>query len=418
MDTADLEDQPALYRQWKWRVLLSFCAFYSMCYLGRFNFSLIQTAIIADLGITRADTGWINSWMFWGFAAGGIFHGRIAERIGYRVVLLYGAAGVGVFNHIASYAGSVNGLLFAWALAGFFGAATWAPGLGLIAQWWPRRERGRAVGAASAAAGLAMLITWLVSPWVAAEWGWRAAMRWPPLLVSLMGVGLYFIARDRPGDLNLPEYVESEAVSREAEEVPEEAVRGAAAIFHVLSNWRFFVACHVRGLDVLVRYGVVAWAPVYYTQVGGFDLKAMALVTFAYPVGIMLGPLCGGYISDRLFKSNRSRVIMLAGFLSSMAIGGIALSPADNIPLAAGLLFLVGFTTNMAPLPALAIDLVGRRLVGTGTGLLSVHGYIYGAMQAWLFGLLSMVAGGWTLIFGAMALARLISVGVIWRVRA
>ena len=75
-------------------------------------------------------------------------------------------------------------------------------------------------------------------------------------------------------------------------------------------------------LDVLVRYGVVAWAPVYYMQVGGFDLKSMSLVTFAYPLGIMLGPLCGGFISDRLFMSNRSRVIMLAGVLSGLAIVG------------------------------------------------------------------------------------------------
>ena len=119
------EGQTSAHRRWKWRVLLAFCAFYALSYLGRFNFSLIQTAVIADMGITRADTGWINSWMFWGFALGGLLHGRIAERIGYRVLLLYGAAGIGLFNIIASHATSVNGLLVPWALAGFFGAATW-----------------------------------------------------------------------------------------------------------------------------------------------------------------------------------------------------------------------------------------------------------------------------------------------------
>jgi OPA family glycerol-3-phosphate transporter-like MFS transporter len=413
------EGQTSAHRRWKWRVLLAFCAFYALSYLGRFNFSLIQTAVIADLGITRADTGWINSWMFWGFALGGLLHGRIAERIGYRVVLLYGAAGIGLFNFIASHATSVNGLLVPWALAGFFGAATWAPGLGLIAQWWSRRERGRAVGLASAAAGLAMILVWLIAPWTAAEYGWRAAMRWPPLLVSLMGVMIFFVARDRPAQVGLPDYIESEQVSRDAEEASAGAEKGLAAYLHVMSNWRFLAACHVRGLDVLVRYGVVSWAPVYYAQAGGFSLKEMSVITLAYPIGIMLGPLTGGYISDRLFGSNRSRVIMLAGLLSSAAISGIALSPPDNIPLAVGLLFLTGFTINLAPLPALALDLVGRRLAGTGAGLLSVHGYIYGALQAWLFGWLSMaVPGGWTWVFAAMAAARLISIGVIWRVRA
>jgi OPA family glycerol-3-phosphate transporter-like MFS transporter len=396
-----------------------FCAYYATAYLGRFNFSLIQTAVIEDLGITRADTGWINSWMFWGFALGGLLHGRVAERIGYRMVLLYGGVGVGVFNFIASFGGSVNELLVPWALAGFFGAATWAPGLGLIAQWWSRRERGRAIGTASASAGIAMVVVWLIAPWVAAEYGWRMAMRYPPLLVSLMGVLIFLIARDRPGQVGLSEYVESEEVSREAEDASAESLKGFAAFVHILGNWRFLIACHVRGLDVLVRYGVVAWAPVYYAQVGGFDLKQMAVMTVAYPIGIMLGPLTGGFISDRFFGSNRSRVIMLAGLLSCSAIIGIAVSPADNVPLAVGLLFLSGFTINMAPLPALAIDLVGRRLAGTATGMLSMHGYVYGAMQAWVFGWLSMaVPSGWTWVFGAMAVARLVSIAAIWRVRA
>ncbi|MFP6889063.1 MAG: MFS transporter [Nitrospinota bacterium] len=279
-----------------------------------------------------------------------------------------------------------------------------APGLGLIAQWWSRRERGRAVGLASTAAGLAMILVWLIAPWVAAEYGWRAAMRWPPLLVSLMGVMIFFVARARPGQVELPDYIESEEVSRDAEEASAGAEKGLAAYLHVMSNWRFLAACHVRDLDVLIRYGVVSWPPVYYAQAGGFGLKEMSFITLAYPLGIMLGPLTGGYISDRLFGSNRSRVIMLAGLLSCAAISGIALSPPDNIPLAAGLLCLSGFTINLAPLPALALDLVGRRLAGSGAGLLSVHGYIYGALQAWLFGWLSMaVPGGWTWVFAAMA---------------
>ena len=62
------EGQTSAHRRWKWRVLLAFCAFYALSYLGRFNFSLIQTAVIVIMGITRADTGWVNFWMFWGFA--------------------------------------------------------------------------------------------------------------------------------------------------------------------------------------------------------------------------------------------------------------------------------------------------------------------------------------------------------------
>ena len=54
----------------------------------------------------------------------------------------------------------------------------------------------------------------------------------------------------------------------------------------------------------------------------------------------------------------------------------------DALEAAAGLLCLSGFTINLAPLPALALDLVGRRLAGSGAGLLSVPEF-YQEISRW-----------------------------------
>lgn len=411
-------DLPPAYHQWKWRVLISFCVFYAFNYLGRFNFSLVQSAVIDDLGITRADTGWINSWMFWGFAFGDLVFGRISERFGYRNVILFGAIGTALFNFIASFGNSVTGLLISWAMVGFVNAASWGPGIGLIAQWWPRSDRGRAIGLVGTSAGIALLVVWIVTPWVAATYGWRAALRYPPMIIALMGIIFFFVARDRPSLVGLPDYVESDKVSRDAEDASGGKEHGLRAYLHLLGNFRFFLACHVKGLDNVVRYGIVSWAPVYYAQVGGFDLKQMSLVTFAYPLGYLFGPIAGGLISDRLFHSNRSVVIVIGAILSAAAVMGIALSPADNIPLAVFLLIVGGFCVNLSTIQALAVDLAGRRLAGTAAGVLDAHGYIYGAIQAWFFGWLSLaVPDGWFWVFSIMAATRLIAVAAIWRVR-
>ncbi|MFP6891774.1 MAG: MFS transporter [Nitrospinota bacterium] len=412
-------EMSALYHTWKWRILIAYCVFYSMNYMGRFNFSLIQSEIIADLGITRADTGWINSWMFWGFAFGDFVHGRFAERYGYRRILLLGAIGTGLFNVIASFGTTINTLLVPWAIVGFVNAATWAPGIGILAQWWGRRERGRVMGLVGTAAGFAMLVVWIVAPWVAASYGWRAALRYPPLVISLLGIVFYFVARDKPSDVGLPEYVESDEVSIEAESSSEGSEHGIRAYLHLLSNWRFFIACQVKGLDNVVRYGIVSWAPLYYIHAGGMDLREMGWVTFAYPLGYMWGPICGGYISDKFFHSNRSRVIVISGFLSGAALMGIALSPANSIPLAVFFLIVGGFFVNMSPIQALAVDLAGRKLAATASGVLDAHGYLYAGAQAWFFGWLSLaVPNGWFWVFTIMAATRLISVAAISRVRA
>ena len=175
----------------------------------------------------------------------------------------------------------------------------------------------------------------------------------------------------------------------------------------------------MKGLDNVVRYGIVSWAPVYYVQVGGFDLTTMAWVTFAYPVGYLFAPLTGGAISDRVFRSNRSIMIAIAGAASGVMMLCIAVSPADDAALAAALLFLGGFTVNLSPVAALAVDLAGRRLAGTASGVLDAHGYLYGGLQAWLFGLLAVSgAYGWFWVFAAMAFTRFVAVAAIWRVRA
>jgi len=123
-------------------------------------------------------------------------------------------------------------------------------------------------------------------------------------------------------------------------------------------------------------------------------------------------------ISDRLFHSNRTVVIVIGAILSAAAVMGIALSPANNIPLAVFLLVVGGFCVNLSTIQALAVDLAGRRLAGTAAGVLDAHGYIYGAIQAWFFGWLSLaVPDGWFWVFTIMAATRLISVAAIWRVR-
>jgi OPA family glycerol-3-phosphate transporter-like MFS transporter len=275
------------------------------------------------------------------------------------------------------------------------------------------------MGMVGTAAGFALLVVWVVTPWVAANFGWRAALRYPPMLITVLGIAFYFVAKDKPSDAGLPDYVESDDVSKEAESSSEGQEAGLRAYLHLLSNWRFFIACHVKGLDNVVRYGIVAWAPVYYVQVGGMDLQEMGWITFAYPLGYMWGPICGGYISDHFFKSNRSTVMIISGVLSGAAVMGIALIPANHIPLAVFLLLIGGFTVNMSPIQALAVDLAGRKLAGTASGVLDAHGYIYGAIQAVFFGWLSLaVENGWFWVFATMAGTRLISVAAISRLRA
>jgi MFS transporter, DHA1 family, solute carrier family 18 (vesicular amine transporter), member 1/2 len=83
---------------------------------------------------------------------------RITDRCGRRAPMLWGLSGL-VFTTLA-FAWSRNYwmLVLARSLQGVSGAATWLPGMALLADHFPREERGKAMGIAFAGANVGFLI--------------------------------------------------------------------------------------------------------------------------------------------------------------------------------------------------------------------------------------------------------------------
>ncbi len=409
----------ARYIRWKWRVLLMFSGFYMFLYLGRFNFGFVIPQIIADLGISRTKAGFVNALMFWGFGLGDLVHGRLSDRFSSRLWVPLGGLLTTVFNWITSFGTSMVTLMIPWGINGFVNAMCYSPGIRLIAQWWPRRERGRALGTLGVFIGFAMLIMWLVTGWVAGAFGWRAAFRYPVLWIGFMSLVFWLLVRDKPADLGLPDYIEDDALSSEAETRSVERLHGLQPYAILFRNWRFLVACHVTGWGTLVRYGIVTWAPLYYKEVGGFDIQAMAAATVTFPVGMALGAPIGGIISDRWMQGRRSPMIVISCLATAAVLAGIAFTSPRNLLAGMGLMILGGFTLTMAPTTALGVDLAGRKISGTASGLLDAHAYLYNGLQALVIGwILDATGGNWTLVFLLLAASRILSAAVMGMVKA
>ncbi len=413
------EQLPARYHRWKWRVLFAYAGFYLFVYLGRFNLWPVAPLVKEDLGVDHATIGWINALLLWGFMVGDLLHGRLGELFGLRLWVWLGALGTTLCNWLASLSTSVFSLATLWGLNGFVNAACWSPGIGLLTQWWPRRERGQALGIVGMAAGSAMLIMWLISGWVGQQFGWRAAFRYPPLLIALMGTGYFLLVRDRPSKVGFPEYMETDRLSATAEATSVQYLRGLAPYRRLLTNPQFLLASHVKGLENVVRYGLTTWAPLYYFEAAGLNIKATILFTLALPLGYALAPLCAGIISDRLLHSARRPMVVLSAVLSACALLGIALLPPVSVSLGATLLLIGGFAMSLSPMAAMAVDIAGRHLSGTAAGLLDAHGYFYAGLQAVVFGLLLDLSGSpWPLVFLLMAATRLLCGVLILFVKA
>ena len=419
-------------RRWRHRVLFSFAVFYLFVYMGRFNHWPAGPVIREDLGFTHVDIGIINACLLWGFAIGDFVHGRLAESYGYRFWILIGTLGSVALNWITSFGSTLWTIAIPWGLNGFANAVVWSPGIGMLAQWWQRGQRGRIMGIVGVAAGSAMLVMWLITGWTVAEFGWRAAFRYPPLLMVPAVIALFFMVRDRPSDVGLEDQEQSGFIEAKSEPAPgtdsQSETRletivpdndGPLTAYRVLfSDWRFVATSHVKGLENVVRYGLTTWAPLYYFEEAGLSIQTTALVTIALPVGYLTAPLASGWISDIAMGGRRSPMIAVSAVVSAAALVGLALVPATNLYAGAGLLFVGAFAMSLSMSSTLVVDLAGPRYAATASGVLDGHGYVYAGAQAIIFALVLDTAGApWQTVFLAMAAARILSAIIAWQVR-
>jgi sugar phosphate permease len=238
------------------------------------------------------------------------------------------------------------------------------------------------------------------------------------LIIAVLGIAVYFLARDRPNDVGLPEYLEEDAVSAKPEAVAPERLRGLGPYKELLSNPRFLLASHVKGLENVVRYGLTTWVPLYYFEEGGLSIESTVFLTILLPLGYLIAPPLSGIISDRLLHSARRPMVMFSCTVSSLVLVAIAFAPPVNVTLGAALLLLGGISMGISPMSTVAVDIAGRRMSGTSSGLLDAHGYAYAGMQAIVFSIVLDMAGSpWPIVFLAMAGTRIVSAAMISRVK-
>ena len=185
-----------------------------------------------------------------------------------------------------------------------------------------------------------------------------------------------------------------------------------------MSNPRFLLARNVKGLENVVSYGLTNWVPIYYFEEGGLSIESTILLTILLPLGYLIAPPISGIISDRYLGSRRQPMVIFSCATSAIVLVGIALAPPVNVTLGAVLLLLGGLSMGMSPLSAVAVDIAGRHMSGTSTGLLDAHGYAYAGAQALIFAaVLDMAGSPWPLVFLSMAATRVVSGLMISRVK-
>ncbi len=121
---------------------------------------------------------------------------RVTDRCGRRAPMLWGLGGLAFATLVFAYSRSYTLLVTARALQGIACAATWVPGMALVADHFPKEERGGAMGVIFAGANLGLLIGPPLSGLLDRSFGPMAPFQLGIVLVLLDGLARAFLLKD------------------------------------------------------------------------------------------------------------------------------------------------------------------------------------------------------------------------------
>lgn len=396
------------FRKDQWLMLLVTMFCYLFFYTGRHNFGWAAKDMAAELGISYTMIGWISFSMLIGYAIGQLVNGNLADHFGARRMVPLGAflsisANIGI-----SYATDVSVVLILWTLNGYFQSMAWAPGSRLISNWWRPEERGKAFGFYTMAAGSSSAVTYLLSIMLLhQDQSWRYLFRLPVLLLLVAAIIFAIIARDKPSDKGYADFME------DGEDNTETSWRERYKI--VLSNRKFLIASLAIGFQNMARYGLIFWAPVHFLGENWKASPNSLWVTLLMPIGMAIGAVTFGNLSDSVFKGNRPRSIAAGMSASAIVALLIFFTHSHNIIQNSILMFCAGFfaygvQANFWPMSP---DLLGRKYTGTGIGIMNMSAYLFAAMGEPILGKIIDLTKDTSFVFLAISIISLICAFVI-----
>ena len=305
-------------------------------------YALVLASLMLDLQMGKDVAGLLGSITLIASAAGGMIFGVVADRFGRTRALMGSILIYSVFTAACGLAQTVWQLAVFRVLLGIGMGGEWASGAALVSETWPAEHRGKALGfmQSSWAVGYAAAaaVTWIVMP----VWGWRA--------VFFVGVLPAFFT------LWVRRAVREPEIWRRSKAA--DAAAPSARIGDIFRGSLLPLTLAVTLMNACTMFawwGFNLWIPAYLSlgvaQGGvGLSTSAMSGLIIAMQVGMWLGYVTFGFISDSLGRRRTYLLYLIA---------------------AAVLVYLYGATRN--PMALLAL---GPFVAFFGTGYFSGFGAV------------------------------------------
>jgi len=356
-------------------------AMIAIAYLDRVCISTAAPSIQSELGLSDREMSLVFSAFTFAYAIFEVPSGWLADRFGARVALSRIVLWWSVMTAATGVAGGFGSLVAVRFLFGIGEAGAFPSSARIFARWMPARLHGRLFGVLLAAAALGGALTQPIVVALLGRLGWRGSFAVFGVVGVVWTVAFWRWFRDDP----------HEHAGVNAAELELLAAGGALRQSHAAVPWaglaRNRTVLGLCGMYVGAIYGwyfYLTWLPTYLLRARGFDLSQVGWLAALPLLGIAIGVLAGGVVSDFLRPRLGARTAMRLPGLLGLPLAAAAVAGAATVesPVACALLLacaagLAG--AGIAPAWAICVEIGGVHSAVVG-GAMNTFGNLGGAL--------------------------------------
>jgi sugar phosphate permease len=387
------ENRRGLY--WGWYVVLGAFLILGINYGARYSFGIFVKPMVLEYQWSRSVISAGMSILVLAYGIGGIFSGRLIDRIAPRWLITAGSALVAAGLFLTPFVREPWQFYITYGIFGGFGGACFGAVVcnSSVAKWFIRK-RGMAIGIASIGVGAATMAITPLAGWAVEVYGWRTGFIGLGVIVLALGVGLSqgFMGKTRPEDYGLlPDG--GEGPERGGDATQDGGPRLGPSLGQILRDSRFWILAVCYSLTFMAQLStMVHQVPHALDQ--RIDRIAAASSLGMIGMASVLGRFFFGWLSDRIRDAKYAAAIGLF----FMTAGTICLLKADTVTLLFSFALLFGFGYgSMAPMmPYLLADRFGRHILGAAYGMLTFFMTIGGSVGPVMTGYVYDISGSYT----------------------
>lgn len=386
-------------------------------YLTRNSIAVAVPELEKTIGLTTQQYGYIVAAYSACYTVMQPVAGYILDLLGTKLGYALFATLWSVFCVSTAFAGSWQGLAIARGAVGAAEAAMIPGGLKASAEWFPAKERAKAVGWFNVGSSIGAMIAPPLVVWAIMIHSWEMAFVICGVL-SFMWAALWFFNYRSPKDHKRLSAAERDYILGGQEARLKDDGK-KASMLEILRNRQFWGIAIPRFLAEPAWGTINAWVPLFMHKVYGFDLKSIAIFAWMPMLFADLGCVLGGYMPAFFQKHfgvtlivSRRMVVTLGGVLM---IGPGIIGLFTNPYIAIAMLCIGGFAHQAlsGALITLSADSFGKNEVATVQGLAGMAGWTASTLFALVVGALADTIGFGPL-FMVLAAFDLIAAVAVW----